>query len=162
MTMEMNSFSMGSGQFDAAYPGVSQCVKSVEATYQLRELEFKDEPDRRVREKKLAQLRAEKEQVLAELSDHILDNDFAFQVQSKNAAILSHAMKRNIHSYKADLLRKNMIPRIDGHPVCVICGKTACSGDIFVVVHKDNSAACLDCCTEGTKLDAQNVLTYIN
>ena len=162
MTMEMNSFNMGSGQFDAAYPGVRQCVENVEATYQLRELEFRDEPDRRVREKKLAQLRAEKEQVLAELSDHILDNDFAFQMQKKNAVVLSHAMKKNIHSYKADLLRRKVMKSTDGHPVCVVCGKTACSGDIFVVVHNDNSAACLDCCTEGTKLDGQNRLTYIN
>lgn len=160
---QMNAFApKADKKLESFFPGVEETTNELQKYYELKKIELsaKDTPENR---KALKELEEYYTETLSLLASKILDNDYDYNVAYNKHVVLTPEMRRNIKVYRNQLLRKGIIRVEKGSkPFCVVCGKKACSGDLFVMLHKDNSAACLDCCTSGTELDNVTELVFID
>lgn len=159
----MNSFGTASTdkRFAQAYPNVEDEAVRIKQYYELKKIEAEALPDEK---RRLALQKLDEEYITAisDLAGKILDSDLDYRLKTDEQVAITPSLKRNIEVYKNRLLRKGVIKLEKSKPICVICGKTAESGDLFVMVRGDNSAACLGCCTCDAKLNRYTNLVFID
>lgn len=148
-------------KFVMAYPGIVKEAEQLQRYYELMKVCIESKPKNQ-RVKALEELTEFYKEEMSEIASKILDDDLVYKSSVSSEVLLTSGMRRAIYVYKNYLLRKGIIEIERGKPMCVVCGKMAHSGDLFVTMPNDNSAICLDCCTCDIKLNQETKLVFIS
>ena len=141
---QMMSFGAGSGeldpQFRKAFPMQAEALDKATANFNYTTEQYAGDA------KKLREAANTYQREITKITNAIIKNDLQSQIE-----------KQTSDDYKIKLTPERIIaikanaatyPRKVGNFVCANCGIAGKPGDVFLVNDVDNTAICIDCCTE--------------